>query len=83
MFTMGTMTINVKDETLDMFRKTVAMELGVGKGKLGKAIEEALKKWVHEKEQRDIAKRQIKLMEKGFDMGRILIKSRDELYDRR
>lgn len=79
---MGTITVNVSDETEQLFRETVKEEIGEGKGKLGAAVSEALQKWVDEKKQRDIAKRMIALMEKGFDMGRITIKSRDELYDR-
>ncbi len=35
------------------------------------------------KEQVEIAKRQIALMKKGFHMGKILIKHRDELYQRK
>jgi len=79
---MGTITVNVNDETEALFRHTVKEEIGEGKGTLGKAITEALQNWVEEKKQQDIAKKMIALMEKGFDMGKITIKSRDELYER-
>lgn len=79
---MGTITVNISDETEQLFRETVKEEVGEGKGKLGSAISEAMQKWIDEKRQREIAKKMIALMEKGFDMGKITIKSRDELYDR-
>lgn len=79
---MGTITVNVKDDTEEEFRNTVKDEKGTGKGKLGKAIDEALRKWVEEKKQKAIARKLIELSEKGFNMGKIKIKSRAELYDR-
>ena len=82
MFNMGTITINVDDETEESFRKAVRHEKGVGKGKLGEAVKEALDIWVYEKKQREIAERQIKLMEKGFNMGKIGKWTREELHDR-
>ena len=79
---MGTITVNVRDETINRFRKTVAMNLGIGKGKLGKAIDEALNKWVYEKQQEEIAARQKRMMAKGFKLGKIEKFQREDLYDR-
>ncbi len=79
---MATITVNVKDETMVKFRQTVEHDLGIGKGKLGAAVDEALNRWVTEKEQQEIAERQMKLMAKGFDMGKFKKFNRDELYDR-
>ncbi len=79
---MVTITINIKEDVAREFRETVKEELGNGKGTLGKAIEEAIKKWVHEKKQREIAERQIKLMKKGLYTLKGWKFNRDEIYDR-
>ncbi len=79
---MATITVNVSDALDQEFRKTVKHKLGEGKGTLGKAVEEAFKHWIFKKQQQEIAQEMIGLMEKGFSMGKIRIKSRDELYER-
>lgn len=79
---MGTITINVKDEVEKEFRETVKKEIGVGKGKLGNAVEEALEKWVYEKRQKEIAQRAMELMNKGLYSLKGWKFNRDELYDR-
>lgn len=79
---MGTITINVDDKIETKFRETVKEIVGTGKGKLGSAINEAMQKWIHEKRQDEIAQRQIKLLEKGFEMGSLNYKHRGELHDR-
>lgn len=78
---MGTITINLSDEAEALFRETVKEERGTGKGILGKAVEEALKKWIEEKRQEEIAKRQLALLKKGIKMGKIKWR-REEIYDR-
>lgn len=79
---MAIITISVKDDVEKEFRETVKRKLGEGKGVLGKAVEEAMKKWIEENEQRKIAERQIKLMEKGLYSLRGWKFNRDEIYDR-
>jgi len=79
---MGTITVNVSDETEEFFRGTVSKELGQQKGKLGQALDEAMKKWAEEKTQKEIADRQLQILKKGFKMGKILYKKRSELYER-
>ncbi|MBI1969745.1 hypothetical protein HYS48_03535, partial [Candidatus Woesearchaeota archaeon] len=79
---MGTITVNVKDEVEEEFRRTVKVEKGEGKGKLGEAIMEAFQRWIEEKQQQQLANKLKAWTEKGFPMGKITIKSRDELYDR-
>ena len=79
---MGTITANITNDTEKYFRKTVMKEYGKGKGILGKAIDEALKKWAEEKEQKAIAERAIARLKKGYDLGgKWKYKNRDELYD--
>lgn len=79
---MATITININDSIAKEFREEVMQSIGQRKGALGKAIEEALKQWLHEKRQKQIAKEMIELMEEGIAMGKIKIKSRSELYER-
>jgi len=64
------------------FRETVKEEVGVGKGKLGAAVEEALKLWVAQKQEEEIVERQIAWMEKGFQTGKIVFE-REELHERK
>ena len=75
------MTISISDQTEKRFRKRVRKEIGTGKGKMGQAADEAFKRWVEEKEQKEIAQRGIAMLGK-FKMGKILYKHRSELYER-
>lgn len=80
---MGTIAVNVTDETETFFRETVQEKLGTEKGVLGKALDEAMKKWAEEKMQNEIAERQLNILKNGFHLGYGKIKiTREELYDR-
>lgn len=79
---MGTITANITNDTEKYFRNTVKKEYGKGKGILGKAIDEALKRWAEEKEQKAIAERAIARLKKGYNLGgKWKYKNRAELYD--
>ena len=68
---MGILTISISDDAEKMFRETVKAELGEGKGKLGKAVEEAMTKWAEEKKAEEYAKEAIAMMKKGlYKVGR-------------
>lgn len=80
---MGTITTTVDDAVETKFRKAVKEKLGTGKGKLGKAVTEAMKSWAESAEQQKVREEAIKQLEKGFNWGgKILYKHRSELYDR-
>ncbi|NJD54415.1 MAG: hypothetical protein FIB07_16320 [Candidatus Methanoperedens sp.] len=79
---MGTITVNVKDDVEKDFRKLVRSVYGARKGDLGKALNEAMQKWVYEKRQEKIAQEALKLLELKFDFGKRLYRDRDELYER-
>lgn len=79
---MGILTISMNDEVEKELRQNVKNELGDSKGALGKAIEEAVKKWNEEKKQREIAKRAMEMMNKGLYSLKGWKFNRDELYDR-
>ena len=79
---MATITISVKDEVNKEFRETVRKKLGQGKGVLGKAVEEAIQKWMHDEEQREIAADLKRMMDKGLYSLKGWKFNRDEIYDR-
>jgi hypothetical protein len=79
---MATITISVKDEVEKEFRETVKKKLGQGKGVLGKAVEEAIERWMHEEKQKEIAKRAMEMMNKGLYTLKGWKFNRDEIYDR-
>ncbi|MEK6898949.1 MAG: hypothetical protein AABW79_02535 [Nanoarchaeota archaeon] len=79
---MATITINVKTEINDEFRNIVKMKFGEGKGKLGKAIEDAIKKWIAEQRQKSLSERQIKIMRDGLWSQKNYKFNRDEIYER-
>ncbi len=81
---MGTMTINVSDETEQKFRETVKAELGEGKGKLGKAVEESLNKWLSEAEETKLRRRAIETLKKGlYKLPKGYVFKREEAYEDR
>ncbi|RJS75268.1 hypothetical protein CW713_00965 [Methanophagales archaeon] len=47
-----------------------------------KAVVDAMQRWIEEKRQEKIAERELKLLEKGFNFGKKLYKTRDELHER-
>ena len=79
---MATITISVKDDIEKEFRESVKKKLGQGKGVLGKAVEEAMQKWLHDERQKEIAKSAMEMMNKGLYTLKGWKFNRDELYDR-
>ena len=81
---MGTVTINISDETEQKFRQAVKQKLGEGKGKLGKAVEEALRKWFEEDEQIKLRQEALALLKKGlYKVGKNYTFKREEAYEER
>ncbi|MBI2144147.1 hypothetical protein HYU17_03285 [Candidatus Woesearchaeota archaeon] len=81
---MGTMTINISDETEWKFRQAVKEELGEGKGKLGKAVEESLNKWISEAKEAKLRQRAIETLKKGlYKLPKGYVFKRDEAYENR
>lgn len=79
---MGTITIKVNDEVEKKFREVVRANYPGKKGDLGKAVTEALQKWIEEKKQKELAKKERGVLRKGFDLGKLQYKRRVELYER-
>ncbi|MEA1925559.1 MAG: hypothetical protein U9M95_06795 [Candidatus Altiarchaeota archaeon] len=79
---MGTITINVDDKVEEKFRKEAGDKYNRRKGYLGKAVTEAMDKWIRERRQKEISRRQLEILDKGFDLGEIEYKKRSELYEK-
>jgi hypothetical protein len=71
MYMTKTITVSVEEESEKKFRKAAYVKYGRRKGSLGKALSEAIKNWAEQNQ--DMAdERLLKLMNKGFKMGKIL-----------
>jgi predicted transcriptional regulator len=79
---MGTLTINVNDDIENRFRALAQKVYAEKKGYLGKAVTSAMQNWIDEIIQKKISESELKLMDKGFKMGKLKFKSREELYER-
>ncbi|MEK6982620.1 MAG: hypothetical protein AABX38_06815 [Candidatus Micrarchaeota archaeon] len=80
---MATITISINDDVDRIFREEVEEHIGKGKGTLSKAITEAMELWIETKKQEDTAKELKEILNKGYDMGKITYKTRDELHARK
>ncbi|MGP8329249.1 MAG: hypothetical protein ACT6FF_02865 [Methanosarcinaceae archaeon] len=76
------MTISIDNDVEQQFRALAQKIYSKKKGYLGNAVTSAMKKWIEEMTQKQISEREIKLLEKGFDMGELKFKSREDLYER-
>ena len=79
---MGTITINIDDDTEKRFRKAAKKKLGERKGYLGKATTEALECWILKQTQDEIARDALALLETGYHIGGHGYVERKDLYDR-
>lgn len=83
MFSLGSVTMSLKDITEKKIRRFAKEKFEDKKGAMAKVVAEAVDT-LEEKEKRKRAhKRLISIMEKGFDGGKILVKHRSELYTRK
>jgi len=77
-----TITINIREDVEKKLRQIAAARYGKRKGYLGKAVTEAVEEWARKKEETDVNARALAMLKKGFKMGKIKWKSRDELHER-
>lgn len=81
---MGIMTISISDETEQRFREKVKETLGEGKGKLGKAVEEIMNKWVESEEYQTLMKEAVATLKKGlYKLPKDYKFKREEAYEER
>jgi len=76
-----TITVNVEEDVEERFRKIASATYGRRKGYLGKALTQAMKEWEKKQKQIDVNVRALEILRKGFKMGKITWKSRDELHE--
>ena len=79
---MGTITISIDDDLERSFRQVAERKLGRKKGYLGQATTEAMKLWIREVTQEEIANDALHIMESSVDYGNWHYKGRNELHDR-
>ena len=79
---MGTIIVNIQDDIEKEFRAVASIAHGDETEYLAKAVTEAMLRWIEEKRQEKIAERELKLLDKGFNFGKKLYKTRDELHER-
>ncbi len=75
-----TITVNVKEDVAEEFRKIAGLKYGKKKGYLGKAATEALKEW-SEKKNDDADAKFLKLLKEGIKTKPWKF-NREELYER-
>lgn len=81
---MGTMTVNVRDETEKNFRTGVKENLGEGKGKLGQAVDEAMNKWLEDKTDKALRQRALERLKRGmYKLPKDYKFRREEAYEER
>ncbi len=76
------LTISVSEDVERKIRKLAKEKFGGKKGSIAKVISEAVEKQTVSKEQEELRKKALEMLEKGWDMGKILYKKREELYER-
>lgn len=79
---MTTITISVDDEVEKKFREAAKRVIGDRKGFLGRAVTEAMRLWMKEKSQAEIARAALELMETEYHFGERRYSGRKDLYDR-
>ncbi|MFH1256776.1 MAG: hypothetical protein V1494_05805 [Candidatus Diapherotrites archaeon] len=79
---MGNLTVSLEKGVEMQIRLIAREKYGGRKGSIGKVIEEAVEKLAEDSKREKARQRLSKLMDRGFDMGKITVKSRDEIYDR-
>jgi hypothetical protein len=79
---MGTITISVDDAVEEKFREVAKRVLGERKGYLGEATTEAMRLYIREKTQEEIARDARMLLEKEYHFGSRRATTRGDLHDR-
>lgn len=81
---MGTVTVSMSDDVEERFRTAVKSRMGEGKGKLGKAVEAAINKWVEEDDYKKLMEEAIAMMKKGlYKLPKNYKFRREEAYEER
>ncbi len=80
---MGHMTLSLSEEKESALRALAKQKYGDSKGALSQTVEDLLSLEEREVHRRIAVQKLLALGEKGFLMGKLKIKHRSELYDRK
>ena len=75
-------TVSIRADVEERFRKIAAATHGKKKGYLGRALTEAMEEWAREKEQGGTVEATLRSLESGVDLGGTKYRHRDELHER-
>ncbi len=79
---MGNLTITLKDQDEKRLRNMANQRYNSKKGSLAKVVSESLRLMTKQSAREMAMQRQFRWMEQGFEMGKLLIKKREDIYDR-
>ncbi len=79
---MGRVTVSLKKEDEDELRKIAEIKYKSRKGAMAKVLGESIKLLSRQSARKRAMNRQFKWMEKGFNLGKISVKKREDIYDR-
>lgn len=77
-----TITVNVRADVEERFRRVAASTHGKKKGYLGRALTEAMDKWAREKEGNDAVAQTLRILEEGLELKGLSYRRREELHER-
>ena len=80
---MGNVTITLETEDEETLRSIAGSKYNNKKGSLAKVIGESLRLLSSKTGKNKAMMRQFKWMDQGFNLGKIKVKTRGEIYDRR
>ncbi len=78
---MGHVTVSLEKEDEEKLRFLASKKYKNKKGALAKVLSESLELMSKSSKRQRAMERQFKWMDKGFKMGKILVKTREEIYD--
>jgi len=77
-----TITVSVRADVEQRFRRAAASAHGKKKGYLGRALTEAMDRWASEREEGDAVAQTLILLDKGLELGGLKYRRREELHER-
>ncbi|MDG7018523.1 MAG: hypothetical protein JRN16_08865 [Nitrososphaerota archaeon] len=77
-----TITVNVRADVEEKFRRVAASTHGTKKGYLGRALTEAMEKWAREKEEGDAVVQTLGILDQGLELKGLRYRRREELHER-
>jgi len=77
-----TITVNVRADVEERFRRVAASTHGKRKGYLGRALTEAMDEWAKEREGSDTIVQTLRLLDEGLELKGLSYRRREELHGR-